>query len=334
MTSIAIDPASPLFVVLNEGSGNADTIQRRQAIESVLKGAGRPYKVFAASGGAALRAWARQAVESARRRGGVVVAAGGDGTLNTVAQAVIGSDIPFGVVPQGTFNYFGRTHRIPEDTVEAAQVLLGRKALPVQVGLVNDRVFLVNASLGLYPQVLEDREAYTKQYGRSRSVALYSGVMALMREHRQLRLQIESGGEVQVIRTPTLFIGNNRLQLDQLGMPQAEALDEGRLAAIALKPVDTLALLGLLLRGAFGRLGNAENLNSFTFRRMVVKPWLPYGTQRIKVAIDGEVTWLRAPLEFRVSPRPLYLLVPDAAPDEADVEGRPVREPIADAPTA
>ena len=47
----------------------------------------------------------------------------------------------------------------------------------MQVGLVNDRVFLVNASLGLYAKLLEDREAFKAQYGRHRWVAFWSGLL-------------------------------------------------------------------------------------------------------------------------------------------------------------
>ncbi len=310
MPPTVIDPAAPLYIVLNEGSGRADADARREIIETVLKKAGRTYSLFVAAGSERIRAWTRQAVELAERRGGVVVAAGGDGTLSTVAQAVIGRDCAFGVLPQGTFNLFGRTHGIPEDTEQALGLVLGGHAHPVQVGLVNDRVFLVNASLGLYPELLEDREAYARRYGRSRMVALGAGMVCLLREHRQLRLQIDHRGESRVIRTPTLFVGNNRLQLEQLGIAEAQALDDGQLAAIALKPVGTLAMLELLLRGAFGRLGEAENLTSFAFRQLSVRPWLPYGTRRVKVAIDGEIAYLRTPLVFRVSPQPLHLLMP------------------------
>jgi hypothetical protein len=77
-----------------------------------------------------------------------------------------------------------------------------------------------------------------------------------------------------------------------------------------LKPVSTLAMLGLLLRGALGQLGEAEDVLSFAFDQITVSPALPYGKRRIKVATDGEIGWTRAPLNFRVSPQPLYLLKP------------------------
>lgn len=155
------------------------------------------------------------------------MAAGGNGTLNAVARAVLGSGVPFGILPQGTFNFFGRAHGIPQDAHAATRCLFDARIEPVQVGLLNDRLFLVNASLGLYPQLLEDREAYKQRYGRSRMVALWSGLVTLLRAPPQLTLQLEHGGQARTLRTPTLVVGNNALQLERLGIAEAAALQQG-----------------------------------------------------------------------------------------------------------
>jgi diacylglycerol kinase family enzyme len=305
----------PLFIVFNLGSGHGDAAQARAAIEQAAREAGREAVVMDVPDPAKLGDTVREAVSCAIDRAGIVVAAGGDGTINCVAQAALASGCTMGVLPQGTFNYFSRAHGIPADTAQAMQVLLHAQAQPVQVGLLNDKVFLVNASLGLYPQLLEDREAYKQQYGRSRGVALWSGLATLMREHRQLRLRMDHHRQSQTIRTPTLVVCNNPLQLLQIGIPEAPALEAGQLAAITLQPVGSLALLWLLLRGLLGRLGDAERVASFAFRTMRVHTALPYGPRRVKVATDGEVSWLSMPLEFRVSPEPLMLIKPAHAPE-------------------
>lgn len=315
---IAVDSAAPLFIVLNVASGSNDAVATREIIEDVLTRAGREYLVRVVEDPAQLHDIARRTVEQARSRGGMVVASGGDGTINAMAQATLGSGCPFGVLPQGTFNYFSRAHGIPSDTSEAARLLLTARAHPVQVGLVNDRAFLVNASLGLYPQLLENREAYKRQFGRSRLVSFWSGLVTLLREHRQLRLLIEDRGDTRDLRTPTLFVGNNRLQLEQLGIPESPLLEQGLLVAITLRPVTTLMMLGLLVRGAFGQLGEADSISSFAFRHITVTPAMRYGTHRVKVATDGEIVWLQAPIKFSVAPEPLYLLKPESEPSARD----------------
>ena len=77
-----------------------------------------------------------------------------------------------------------------------------------------------------------------------------------------------------------------------------------------LRPISTLSMIGLMLHGAMGRLGEAAGVESFEFHRMVVKPRRTPGRKTVMVAFDGEVTTLRAPLDFRVLARPLYLLAP------------------------
>jgi len=310
-----------LFIVFNPGAGSRDAAATEAAIRGVLAQAGRRYDILRVEDPRQLPMLAQRAVDCARQQQGAVVAAGGDGTINTVVQVALTSGCPFGVLPQGTFNYFSRTHGIPLDTTEATQALLEGVVRPVQVGLLNNRVFLVNASLGLYPKLLEDREAYKQQFGRRRLVALWAGVVTLLRAHRPLRLRLEHAGEVRVMRTSTLVVGNNPLQLQQLGLPEARAVQQGQLAAIAVRPVGLLAMGALLLRGALGRLGDADHIVNFAFERLTVRP---YGRRRIKVAMDGEVAWLDAPLVFQVAPHPLQLLVPardrTASPADAPAE--------------
>jgi diacylglycerol kinase family enzyme len=107
----------------------------------------------------------------------------------------------------------------------------------------------------------------------------------------------------------TLFVGNNPLQMQQVGIPLDRAVDSGQLAAIRLRPVKTMELLWLTLRGMLGKLGEAANVVAFSFRKMTVSPSAGHH-RRIKVAIDGEIIWLYEPLQFRVADEPLYALLP------------------------
>lgn len=308
MSVTAAASHNPLFFLLNACSGHKDADATRTIIERIIGAARRDYRIEMVRDPRKLVHAAHAIAQCARDAGGVVVVAGGDGTISTVAQAMLGSNCPLGVLPRGTFNYFSRTHGISEETEQAVRELLHARPVPVQAGLVNGRVFLVNASLGIYPQLLEDREAYKQRLGRSRLVAMLAGVMTALRQHRQLLLRIEYQGCVREVRTPTLFIGNNRLQFEQTGIPVANALDRGRLGAVMLKPAGTMTLLWLMLRGAFGKLGEADSVESFSFTKLTVLG--PRGRRmRLKVALDGEVSRFDTPLEFSVSPQPLYLML-------------------------
>ncbi|MFA5631129.1 MAG: diacylglycerol kinase family protein [Porticoccaceae bacterium] len=299
---------NPLFFILNAGSGHADKTAVRETLEQMMEGAGRNHHLCLVESASTLTGVARDAVARALSCDGAVVVLGGDGTLNAVADVALAQGCPVGLLPTGTFNYFGRTHDIPENIEDAIRDLLLAEPRPVQVGLLNNRVFLVNASLGLYPQVLQDREAWKQRYGRRRLVAVWSGVVSVLRGARQLRIQLERQGERVLLRTPTLFVGNNRLQLERAGIHEVEKMDDHQLVAVVVKPVATPAMLWLLLCGAFGRLGEADQVDSFGFQSLTVTPSAIVAGRRVKVAMDGEVSWMAAPLTFRVSPRPLYLL--------------------------
>ena len=308
-----IDPASPLQFVINAAAGSSDADSKREVIEAALRAGGRAGDLLF-SRTAELPRVAQMAATKAIATRTAVVAVGGDGTLNTVAQAAHAAGCAMGVVPQGTFNYFARTHGIPADQTEAVGLLLRAAPTPVQVARINDRVFLVNASLGLYPELLEDREAYKARFGRSRWVAFVAACATLLRAQGRLRLHIEMGGTVRDVRALTLFVGNNRLQLQQVGAEPEDTLagtpGAGSMAALILRPIGTLSMIRLMLHGAMGTLGEAQSVERFEFHHMVVRPTLAPGRRLVKVAFDGEVMRMRAPLDFRVLEKPLYLLMP------------------------
>lgn len=322
----ALDPQQALLFLINGAAGSQDARAKSEAIQAALDAQGRTGELIFCQP-PELSAVARQSAAKARALRTAVVAVGGDGTLNTVAQAAHASGCAMGVVPQGTFNYFARTHSIPTEPGEAVRLLLRAKPEPVQVAGINERVFLVNASLGLYPELLQDREAYKACFGRSRWVALVAACATLLRAQRKLRLHIEMGDSARDVQTLTLFVGNNRLQLQQFGAEPRDTVEgtpgHGSVAALMLKPIGTLPMLGLVLQGALGRLGEAAGVESFEFQHMVVRPTLASGRRDVSVAYDGEVARMRAPIDFRVLDQPLYLLHEPQAPRAAPALPKP-----------
>jgi diacylglycerol kinase family enzyme len=329
MTTTDPSPNAPFFIVMNAGSGHSETQLRRSTIENVLANNGRHCQLELVDDPAQLETIARSMAARALADGGVLVAAGGDGTINAVAHEALLAGCPFGVLPQGTFNYFGRTHGLPEDLTEAVYAMLRARLRPVQVGVLNERIFLVNASVGLYPKLLEERELDKRHYGRNRVVAFFSALKMALRPHRHLRITLELDGKTRNLRTTTLFVGNNRLQLEQVGARAdlIEAVGEGQLVAIAPRPMGKLGLIGLLVRGLLGRLGSADDVETFAFKRLTVRTPAVYGRRRLKVAADGEVTRMAMPLEFRVLEGRLLLLV--QGPSRKEPRPGPEQDPPA-----
>ncbi|HYF41616.1 MAG TPA: diacylglycerol kinase family protein [Ramlibacter sp.] len=297
------------FVVINPGSGARQADEKRAAIEAALAEAGRKFRFVPVEPGQIVAA-CQQAAQQAAQEGGVLVAVGGDGTLNAGAQAALTHGCPFGAVAQGTFNMFAREHGLPLDAAEAARALATARPEPVQVGLVNQHIFLVNAAVGLYPKLLQDRETVNRQLGRRRNwINLITSVVSLFDWRLQLRLEVELDGEVARLRTPSLFVCNNRLQLDRVGIEEqvVTQVGRGRLAALVARPMGVAGKLKVLWRAAWGRLGEGPELDSRAMRSLAVTT---RGARRIKVSTDGEVQWMQLPLRFAVSPQPLMLMRP------------------------
>lgn len=310
-----LTPQTPLYIVLNARSGAGKARESRDQMRDILVEAGREHEFFLIEEPNQIKSMAARATEAAVRNDGAVIVGGGDGTINTVAHAVLETGRPFGVVPQGTFNYLCRTYSIPLDVEQATRALLTARLRPIQVGALNDRIFLVNASLGLHPHLLQEREEYTKQYGRRRAVALWAGIATLLKGYRQLSLEIEHDEGNETIRTPSLFVGNNPLQLERIGVPEAEDIQNHKLAAIIVKPVGGRTLLWLALRGALGQLGEDSNVRNFSFRKLSVLDIRNQSGRRVKVSTDGEIVWMTMPLRFSIAPQRLMLMV---APQPAE----------------
>ncbi len=306
-----------LFIILNSGSGSHDGEGPKALLARVFTEAGRAHRFVEIAPGQ-IEAVCKRAAAEAREAGGILVAAGGDGTINAVAAAAWKEGCTLGVIPMGTFNYFGRAHGISQEPEQAARALLRAEPAPVQVGMANDRLFLVNGSVGLYPQLLQDREAFKQRFGRHRWVAVLSGLVTIFEWRRQLVLELDEGGQRTTIVTPTLFVGNNRLQLERLGMEEVvlENLGDGELVAVALRPIGSWRMLGLLMLGAFGGLGDADQVHAFAIRKLTVRV---RGRRKIKFAADGEVRVVDTPLVFSVGSKPLTLMLPVEA-DRMPVE--------------
>lgn len=293
---------------------------------------------------------AYQAVRDAQADGGLVVAAGGDGTINAVAAAALQAGVPMGVVPMGTFNYFSREHGLALDPEIAVQDMLHAMQhsdmRPVQVGFVNDRIFVVNAAVGLYPRLLAEREMASRRFGRSRMVAILSAVWSMFRPAGGRRWRVimrtHEGAQAQQEEhlVTTLFVGNNPLQLGRVGLTQAQSVAEGgQLAVILLQPQDRWAVARTVWNAATGQLARDPAVVSMACAEMTVAPasWRP---AQVKVAFDGEREWMAPPLRFRVHDKPLWLVTrttldrdPTSAPAGGDVAAsHPVQEVPASEP--
>ena len=237
---------------------------------------------------------------------GVVVAAGGDGTLNAVASQLLHQDIPMGILPLGTFNYVARVLKIPLDLIEAAKVIGIGEPRSSHVALMNEQIYLNNASLGLYPLFIKKRELYNKKFGRFPLNAYTSGLDVLIRDRKELKLEVVVDGKPYPVKTPLLFFGNNQLQLEEMKLKIAKCAELGEVAGVILAKSDKATLFKTLYQLIRGNLEKAADVYSFSGERVVV-----YSKKStLTVAIDGELMEVKTPLNFSVAKNALNIMVP------------------------
>ena len=246
------------------------------------------------------------AVEAALADGGIVVAAGGDGTIRGVAQAAHGKNVKFAAVPCGTFNFFARTHQIPEDPEQAFRMALTSQTRPVRLGIVNGNVFLINASLGLYAKSIREREMRTSIFGRNRLVVIISTLMSLLSTHLLLKVDLVIDGKVKSVKTPMIFIGNNALQLRDLAMKVARCMKVDSLAVVLMKPITKFETLRIIFRGLFKTLENDKKLETFCVDELIIYTRRPSHS----IALDGEIFRMQSPLRVSALPGALQLVLP------------------------
>jgi diacylglycerol kinase family enzyme len=245
---------------------------------------------------------ARRALQSGAS---VIVAGGGDGTISTVASVVAGTQATLGVLPLGTLNHFAKDLHIPLDPAEAAQIVVSGNTIPVDIGDLNGRTFINNASIGLFPRLVWERER-ERRGGRRKWTALALASARVWKHYRRVRVIIRAGDEERRVRTPFVLVGNNEYELDGFRLGGRLRLDGGRLHVSMAPDMTRVGLVRLLLAAFTGRLRGEERLDSFSVSSFSIEA----RRRRLGVSLDGELWIVETPLRFHIRPHALRVLVP------------------------
>lgn len=239
----------------------------------------------------------------------VLVIAGGDGTVSSAAGLLADSGIALGVLPFGTLNHFARDAGIPADVDGAVAVIAAGHVRYVDLGEVNGRVFVNNSSVGLYPLMVRDRERQQEHLGRGKWPAMARAAGRAIWRLSKWRLRINVEGETAQLKTPILFVGNNRYETGLFGLGKRASLEEGQLYLYAIKAASRFGLAKAMLRALLGRLDQARDFVVISgCEARIDSP-----RTRLHVAADGEATVLETPLRYRIRPKALKLIAPLAS---------------------
>ena len=290
-------------VIINAGAGNPHVDKRVKKLTELFLAGGLQVDIRLASSGEELDTLMRAA---AAERPRLLVAAGGDGTISTAAAALVDSATVLGVLPFGTLNHFAKDLDIPLELEEAVGNIIDGNSIAVDVGEVNGRVFINNSSLGLYPDMVRDREHQHSRLGRGKFRSLVWASIAAFRRYPFLTVRLDVEGSKRVQVTPLVFVGNNEYSMEGFNIGERARIDGGRLSIYIVKKQGRAALVRLSLEALFGRLRQARDFEALTATDFVIET----RHSRILVATDGEVQGMKSPLHYRIRPRSLRVIVP------------------------
>ena len=270
-------PAIP--VILNARAGTAEAEDDGKKLVAHFFAAGLDVRLLVAGKGESLVELARRVL---RDRPRIVIAGGGDGTINSVASVLVGTDVKLGVLPMGTLNHFARDLRIPADVEGAVRIIAGGVTAQIDVAEVNGRTFLNNSSLGLYPSVVRLREKQREQLGRGKWTALLHACLLVLRRYPVVSVRVTLDKAELLRRTPLVFVGNNEYQMEGLTIGLRERLNAGTLSLYIPRRAGRLGLIRIAIRALFGRLRAVND-----FRRNAGAGILDRNTPRTHSGRDG-----------------------------------------------
>lgn len=229
----------------------------------------------------------------------VVVAAGGDGTVGTVANELIGSSACLGILPMGTVMNVARSLGIPRDLDEAVAALARSRAVEIDVGEVAGRPFYENASVGLNAAMFREAD----HFGRPGWVSVLRTIWVAIR-YRPARITVHLDDEV--VRTRALMVAVANGPYTGVGMTVAPdaRLDDGRFDVRVFRGFSKWQLLRHLGAIAFGRHRYAPSVSTYRSARVRVTSARPLPARADRRDLGT------TPVEFVVRPRALRVLVP------------------------
>jgi diacylglycerol kinase family enzyme len=246
----------------------------------------------------------------------LVVAMGGDGTVNEAANGLAGSHVPMGIIPGGGTNVLARSLGIPTDPVEATGLLLARRdRVPrrVPLGRANDRYFMFSCGVGLDGAIVrrvERRQHLKKTVGQSYYVWTALSTLFFRYDRRKPHIDLRWGPNLEEHRggfflaicqktTPYTYLGNRPMRV----CPEADldlALD-----LVAATSMRTL----FILRTALRTLGAARHTRSRHVLSLHDQPKIEITCDRpMPVQADGEYVGERESLTLEAVPDSLSLL--------------------------
>lgn len=292
-------------IIVNAGSGSVLGHETAQSLRERFIAFGIKADVHLAKSGKDIVQLAR---EAAAGEAELIVAGGGDGTISTVAIEASEAGKTLGILPLGTLNNFSKDLGIPQNLNAAVRVIAEGEVHQIDLAEVNGRIFINNSSIGLYPKMVVRREQQQQKLGRGKWAAAFWASLKLFRISPFLKVDIELDGKTFERKTPFVFVGNNEYEMDMYNIGRRPSLEGGKLSLYFLHREGRWGLLMLFWKTVTRGLKQWKDFEAVETEHVTIRA----KRSRLRVAFDGETDLMRPPLEYRIRPKALKVIVPRA----------------------
>jgi diacylglycerol kinase family enzyme len=248
----------------------------------------------------------------------VVVAAGGDGTVTAVAQALVGTGKAMAILPLGTVNLLARDLGIPLELEAWAEALETMQPRAIDVGEVNGEIFLHKVVVGIVPGIAAGREQLRGHMGLFAKIGFVQFFLRRLGRARRMTLELTAEGQARTVRVAAAAVANNAYDEGLGRFFSRQRLDRGQLTVYLLRRLSLADVVRLAVEMVLGRWRRDDALE--------IEPTaaVSLSTRRgtLKVMLDGEVRSFRTPLRFRIRPLALSVLAPPAPEPAAELAER------------
>jgi len=313
--------AQPSVLIFNPNSGQklgmSTNAGGAREVQDALRAAGVPFDPWPTERAGHATELARKAVAEGRA---LVIAAGGDGTADEVAQALAGTDVVLGIMPLGSVMNVARTLCIPRDLPEAARVIAGGEVLAMDLGKVGDVYFLEAAGVGLDAGLFGYFEQLERK-GLRRNV--FGAALRFLRGLGTPRLAVQVDGRRYQVRAPMIAVANGPFVGAAYALAPDARVDDGLLDVVIFQGASVPRMLFHLLAVAGGRRLSVPP-EARVLRARSVRIASRRGRRTLPVHADGTAIGA-TPISFEVVPSALRVIVGSAEEGAACAWGAPVR---------
>ncbi len=290
--------SGPITVLINPGGGAAKKKDALPQLFHLLETHLPHADVQVVNHGDEVTGRARAARDAGAK---IIAAAGGDGTINAVAQAVVNTDTRLGVLPFGTRNHFASDAGIPLDMEQAVHLLTTNQVRRIDTGKVNDQIFINNASVGLYPKLVElsDQTTWTP----NKTLRQITAALRLMFSASPVTVELECSAGHMHEPVWLLFFGNNSYDLNIFSGGHRQTLTTGMLQTVIVPADRRLLVPRLVARRFLGRV-DPRHIRQVMERSVTVR------MEDGEVAYDGQVGTMASPCIIKSVPASLLVVAP------------------------